>query len=247
MKEARAYPKCAMIARFLLCWDHGTMPFLPFHDLILSGECTLSESSRRWLERQHKDPFVKQAKAAGYVSRAALKLKALHDKYRIFKPGMRVLDLGAAPGGWTQVAAACVKSSGKVIAMDCLPLAVSPDAATFIQGDFTEPEVFEAVLDAVGDHPVAVVMSDMAPNFSGQPSVDQPRSMHLVELAWETAQRVLMPGGVFLTKVFQGSGIDDFYRTLRPYFDKVRTVKPPASRTESREVYILATGFKPSA
>jgi len=156
---------------------------------------------------------------------------------------MRVVDLGAAPGGWSQVAGSLVGAKGRVIATDILPMDTLEDVE-FIQGDFTEDTVFDALLEAIGDHPVDLVMSDMAPNMSGVAAVDQPRAMYLVELAVDMAARVLAPKGAFVAKVFQGEGFDELFRTLREQYSTVLTRKPEASRPRSREVYIVAKGFK---
>jgi 23S rRNA (uridine2552-2'-O)-methyltransferase len=172
-------------------------------------------------------------------------LLEIQQKDRIIKPGMTVLDLGSAPGGWSQVAIELVGHRGRVIASDVLPMD-SLAGVQFIQGDFTEDEVFAAILNSVGDDAVDAVISDMAPNMSGMNAVDQPRSMYLVELALDLARRVLAPGGSFVAKVFQGEGFDDLLRDARTSFDKVLTRKPGASRPRSREVYLVATGFRPN-
>jgi 23S rRNA (uridine2552-2'-O)-methyltransferase len=197
------------------------------------------------LKEHRDDPYVQRAQRDGYRSRACYKLLEIQQKDRIIKPGMTVLDLGSAPGGWSQVAVELVGHRGRVIASDILPMD-SLAGVEFIQGDFTEDAVFAAILDSVADDTVDAVISDMAPNMSGMNAVDQPRSMYLVELALDLARRVLAPGGSFVAKVFQGEGFDDLLRDTRTSFDKVLTRKPGASRPRSREVYLVATGFRPA-
>lgn len=198
-----------------------------------------SKSSSRWLQEHFNDPFVKKAQAEGYRSRAVFKLLEIQQKDRILRPGMTVLDLGAAPGGWTQAAVDLVGDKGLVIASDILPM--DPVAgATFIQGDFREQEVFDAILAALDGREVDLVISDMAPNMSGERSVDQPRAMYLAELALDMASRVLRPGGDFLTKVFQGEGIDAYRTEIRKHFRQLQVRKPEASRSRSAELYLLA-------
>ncbi len=194
-----------------------------------------------WLRRHLEDKYVKQSKRDGYRSRAAYKLLEIQRKDNLIRPGMIVVDLGAAPGGWAQVAADLVGAKGQVIALDILPM--EPFAGvTFIQGDFREQAVFERLLRALAGAPVDVVVSDMAPNLTGQRAVDQPRAMYLAELALDFATRVLRPGGAFLTKAFQGEGIDAYRRQMRADFDSVLTRKPDASRSQSREFYLLGKG-----
>ena len=200
-------------------------------------------SSKAWLKEHRDDIFVQRAQKEGYRSRACYKLLELNERDRLIRPGMRVVDLGAAPGGWSQVAGSLVGAKGRVIATDILPMDTLEDVE-FIQGDFTEDAVFDALLEAIGDHPVDLVMSDMAPNMSGVAAVDQPRAMYLVELAVDMAARVLAPKGAFVAKVFQGEGFDELFRTLREQYATVLTRKPEASRPRSREVYIVAKGFK---
>jgi len=200
-------------------------------------------SSKAWLKEHRDDIFVQRAQKEGYRSRACYKLLELNERDRLIRPGMRVVDLGAAPGGWSQVAGSLVGAKGRVIATDILPMDTLEDVE-FIQGDFTEDTVFDALLEAIGDHPVDLVMSDMAPNMSGVAAVDQPRAMYLVELAVDMAARVLAPKGAFVAKVFQGEGFDELFRTLREQYSTVLTRKPEASRPRSREVYIVAKGFK---
>ncbi|MDN3518834.1 23S rRNA (uridine(2552)-2'-O)-methyltransferase RlmE [Aquisalimonas lutea] len=198
-----------------------------------------SKSSRRWLQEHFGDNWVKAAQRRGYRSRAAFKLLEIQDKDRILRPGMRVADLGAAPGGWAQVAAEVLRGNGDIVALDILPVDAIADV-TVLQADFTTDEGLATMRDAVGDAPLDLVMSDMAPNLSGMNAVDQPRAMHLAELALEFAREQLNPGGDFLVKTFQGEGFDAFLRELRRDFGRVLTRKPEASRDRSREVYLLA-------
>ncbi len=202
-----------------------------------------SKSSSRWLQEHFNDHYVKESQKDGYRSRASYKLLEIQQKDRLFKPGMTVVDLGAAPGGWSQVVAKLVGANGMVLASDILPMDNLEDV-TFIQGDFTENEVLEQLLATLDDRLVDVVISDMAPNMSGIPDVDQPRAMHLVELALDMAQQVLRPGGAFVCKVFHGEGFDNWMKECRLHFDKVVTRKPDASRSRSREVYLIGRGFR---
>ena len=200
-------------------------------------------SSRAWLKEHHDDIFVQRAQKEGYRSRAVYKLMEINDKDQILRRGMSVLDLGSAPGGWSQVAAKLVGEAGRVVASDILLMDALPDVV-FVQGDFTEQDTYDRIVASLNDKPLDVVLSDMAPNMSGMPEVDQPRSMYLVELATELAGRALAPGGAFITKVFQGEGFEPWFRQIRDRFDRVTTRKPAASRPRSREVYIVASGFK---
>lgn len=200
-------------------------------------------SSKAWLKEHRDDPYVQQAQREGYRSRACYKLLELQEKDRLIRPGMTVVDLGSAPGGWSQVAADLVGHKGRVVASDILPMD-NLAGVDFIQGDFTEDEVFGQILAAIGADPVDLVISDMAPNMSGVTAVDQPRSMYLVELALDMARQVLAPGGSFVAKVFQGEGFDELFRDTRASFDKLLTRKPKASRPRSREVYLVARGFR---
>jgi 23S rRNA (uridine2552-2'-O)-methyltransferase len=202
-----------------------------------------SKSSRRWLKEHEDDPYVQRARQAGYRSRAVFKFLEINDKDRLVKPGMTVVDLGAAPGGWSQAVAKMVGRKGHVIAMDILPMEPLENV-DFLQGDFCEQEVLDRLLEMIGDQGVDLVISDMAPNMSGMEVVDQPRAMYLAELALELARQVLKPGGGFLVKVFQGTGFDQYLLELRASFGKVITRKPKASRPRSREVYLLAREFK---
>lgn len=202
-----------------------------------------SKTSPRWLKEHFDDPYVKMAQRDGYRSRASYKLLEIQDKDRILRPGMTVVDLGAAPGGWSQVTSRVIGDKGRLIASDILPMDSIADV-TFIQGDFTEDEVFAQILEAIGEHPVDLVISDMAPNMSGVRASDQPRAMFLCELALDLATRVLRPGGDFLIKIFQGEGFDTYLKDVRQNFVKVQMRKPLSSRDRSREQYLLARGFK---
>lgn len=201
-------------------------------------------SSNRWKARQEKDPYVKQARAAGYRARAAYKLLELDEKDRLLRPGLRVVDLGAAPGSWAQVAAEKVGESGRVVALDILPMDALP-GVEIIEGDFREDDVLEQLEGAVGER-VDLVLSDMAPNLSGIAVADQARSMHLAELALDFARQWLEPNGRFVVKLFQGEGFDEFVREARATFRVVRIRKPRSSRRESREAYLVGDGLKPS-
>ncbi|KXS32600.1 MAG: Ribosomal RNA large subunit methyltransferase E [Candidatus Gallionella acididurans] len=200
-----------------------------------------SKTSKQWMREHVNDPFVQLAQKEGYRSRAAYKLLEIDARDRLIKPGMVVVDLGATPGGWSQVAAAGVGRGGKVIALDLLPL--DPLAGVdFIQGDFREPGALRQLEVFLQDKPVGLVISDMAPNMSGVVSADQARAMHLAELAMEFALEHLKADGSFLVKTFQGAGFEDFLRLMRSRFAKVVTRKPKASRDRSSEVYLLASG-----
>jgi 23S rRNA (uridine2552-2'-O)-methyltransferase len=200
-------------------------------------------SSRAWLKEHHDDPFVQRAQREGYRSRAVYKLIEINEKDSLIQPGMSVLDLGSAPGGWSQVAGVLVGDRGRVLASDILPMDHLPNV-TFIQGDFTEQETYDQLMQALSGRRLDVVISDMSPNMSGLTAVDQPRAMYLVELATDLALRALSPGGAMLTKVFQGEGFEEWFRQIRERFERVMTRKPSASRPRSREVYVVATGLK---
>jgi 23S rRNA (uridine2552-2'-O)-methyltransferase len=200
-----------------------------------------SKTSKQWMREHVNDPFVQLAQKEGFRSRAAYKLLEIDAKDRLLKPGTVVVDLGATPGGWSQVAAAKVGRSGKVIALDLLPL--DPLAGVdFIQGDFREDAVLKQLKDLLQGKPVGLVISDMAPNMSGVASADQARAVHLAELAMEFALEHLKPDGSFLVKVFQGAGFEDFYKLMRSRFARVVTRKPKASRDRSSELYLLGSG-----
>jgi 23S rRNA (uridine2552-2'-O)-methyltransferase len=202
-----------------------------------------SKSSARWLDEHFDDEYVKLAQAQGYRSRAVFKLKEIQEKDKFIKPGMTVVDLGAAPGGWSQYARKFLGKNGKVIALDILP--IDPlEGVDFIQGDFREETVWQQLTSKLENTAVDIVLSDMAPNMSGNKAIDQPGSMYLCELALETAKSVLKKGGAFLVKTFQGEGYEAYYRDVASQFDKTVMRKPKASRARSNEVYLLGTGFK---
>ncbi len=202
-----------------------------------------SKSSHRWLQEHFNDPYVKQSQKDGYRSRASYKLIELDDKDRLIQPASVVVDLGAAPGGWSQVVAQRVGKKGFVLASDILPMDGLADVE-FVQGDFTEESVLQQLLEKLGERRADLVISDMAPNMSGMVDIDQPKSMYLVELALDMAQIVLKPGGAFVAKVFQGEGFDELLKATRGAFSKVLTRKPGSSRPRSREMYLVAKGFR---
>ena len=202
-----------------------------------------SKSSGKWLKEHFDDEFVKLSQKEGYRSRAVYKLKEIDEKDHLIKPGMTVIDLGAAPGGWSQYVARKLKGKGRIIALDIL--AMDPmEHVEFIQGDFLEEAVFNQLLETLGDSKPDLVISDMAPNMSGMQAVDIPRAMYMAELALDLAVQVLKPGGGLLVKLFQGEGFDDYLKSMRQHFGKLVMRKPKASRDRSREIYALATGFK---
>ena len=202
-----------------------------------------TSSSVRWMSEHLKDEFVKKAQKEGYRSRAAYKLLEIIDKDQIIKPGFKVLDLGAAPGGWSQVAIKIVGKTGQVIATDILPIE-SIANVEFLQGDFTEEILYKKLLNLTKEQKINVVLSDMAPNMSGQISIDQPKSMYLAELALDMATKVLSHNGHFVVKIFQGDGFDIFIQNTRKKFKKVVIRKPKASRPRSKEVYLIASQLK---
>ncbi len=202
-----------------------------------------SKSSSRWLREHFNDEYVKRAQRDGYRSRAVYKLDEIQQRDRVIKPGMAIVDLGAAPGGWSQYALPLVGRKGKILAMDLLPMEPLP-GVDFLQGDFREDAVLESLMKMLNGREIDLVMSDIAPNISGVEAVDLPRSMYLAELAVDFASQVLRPGGDLLVKVFQGEGFDALVRDLRRRFGKVLIRKPKASRPRSREVYALARGWK---
>lgn len=200
-------------------------------------------SQSRWLQEHFKDVYVQEAHKQGLRSRASFKIEEIQERDRLFKPGYKVVDLGAAPGGWSQYATTCVGENGRVVACDILPM--DPIyGVDFLQGDFREQSVLDELLRIVGDTEVDIVMSDMAPNMSGNLAVDQPRAMYLVELAFEMCNQILKKGGSFVVKVFNGEGTEAYLRMLRSAFKEVKVRKPDASRSRSREVYYVGLGFK---
>lgn len=203
-----------------------------------------TKSSRRWLDRQASDPYVRRAREQGLRSRAAFKLLELQEKDQLLRPGQQVLDLGAAPGSWSQIAARLTGPRGRVIALDCLPMEPLPGVVV-LEGDFREQAVLDELGVALGDAPLDLVLSDMAPNITGTDTVDQPRAMYLAELALDLARGRLKPGGAMVVKVFQGVGFDAYLRDLRGQFTRVASRKPRASRPQSREIYLVGKGFHP--
>jgi 23S rRNA (uridine2552-2'-O)-methyltransferase len=202
-----------------------------------------SKSSGRWLQEHHSDPFVQRARAEGWRSRAVYKLEEIDRKERLLFPGAQVLDLGAAPGAWSQYAARRVGARGRVVASDILPME-GITGVEFVQGDFREEPVFDRIVGLVTAREVDLVLSDMAPNLSGMDAIDQPRSLYLVELALDIGERVLKPDGAALIKVFQGAGFQELVAATRRKFAKVKLCKPEASRARSPELYLLAKGFR---
>ncbi|MDH3614267.1 MAG: 23S rRNA (uridine(2552)-2'-O)-methyltransferase RlmE [Gammaproteobacteria bacterium] len=196
-----------------------------------------------WKDRQERDPYVQQARREGWRSRAVYKLEQIEQKERLLKPGMVCVDLGAAPGSWSQYVTEKLKGQVRIVAVDLLPMDALP-SVEFIQGDFTDDDILAAMLEALGDTRADLVISDMAPNISGNRSIDQPRSMYLAELALEFCRQVLGPGGGFVCKLFQGEGIDEFIATTRGVFKRVKVKKPKASRPGSREVYLVARNYQ---
>ncbi|WJG10276.1 23S rRNA (uridine(2552)-2'-O)-methyltransferase RlmE [Aliiglaciecola sp. LCG003] len=202
-----------------------------------------SKTSKKWMDEHVNDPYVKKAQIDGYRSRASYKLIEINEKDKLIRPGSIVMDLGSAPGGWSQIVAPLVGDSGTVIASDILPMD-GIAGVTFIQGDFTEEAVYDEILSSLDNKKVDLVISDMAPNLSGVNATDQYASIYLVELALDMARNVLKPGGSFCAKVFQGVGYEEYSKDVRSSFDKVLVRKPAASRPRSREVYLVAKGFK---
>ena len=202
-----------------------------------------SKTSAGWLKEHVDDIWVQKAQQDGYRTRASYKLIELDEKDQLIKPGMTVVDLGSAPGGWSQVVTRLLKGNGTIIASDILPMDPIEDV-NFIQGDFTEESVFDELMAVIDGRPVDLVISDMAPNMSGVASIDQPGAMYLVELALDMARQVLRPNGQFVAKVFQGEGFDQYLDDVRTSFSKVMIRKPKASRARSREVYVVGKGFR---
>jgi 23S rRNA (uridine2552-2'-O)-methyltransferase len=201
-----------------------------------------SKSSASWMSRHLSDPFVKQAQKDGYRSRSAYKLIELNEKDNLIRPGMRILDLGSAPGGWSQVAGRLVGDKGRVLATDILPMDGLRNV-DFIQGDFTADAVLQQLLGWLGGGKFDLIISDIAPNVTGISSADQASSINFLELALDLVRKSLKPGATFVAKMFQGSGSDQYVKELRTHFEKVAIRKPAASRKESREVYLVAKGF----
>jgi 23S rRNA (uridine2552-2'-O)-methyltransferase len=202
-----------------------------------------SKSSARWLKEHFSDPFVQRAQSEGWRSRAAFKLEEIDQRAKLLKPGAVCLDLGATPGAWSQYAARRVGAGGRVVATDILPMQELP-GVEFVQGDFREAEVFDRILGLLPGRQVDVLLSDMAPNLSGVDVIDQPRAMYLAELALDMAGHALKPGGHALIKVFQGSGFVELLQSARGRFDRVKLLKPQASRSRSPEMYLLAMQFR---
>lgn len=196
-----------------------------------------------WLQEQLADPYVKRAHREGARSRALYKLSELLENQRLVRPGMAVVDLGAAPGGWSQYVADQLQGRGRVVAVDLLEMPTIA-GVDFVRGDFREEDVLQRVMTALGGEPADLVMSDMAPNLSGQRAVDQPRAMYLAELTLDFAHQTLAPGGAMIVKLFQGEGFDEYLATVRRCFDSVRNRKPAASRSRSREMYLVARGYR---
>lgn len=202
-----------------------------------------SKSSNRWMQEHFDDEYVRLAQAKGYRSRAVFKLNEIQEKDQLIKPGMNVIDLGAAPGGWSQLARQLLSKNDKLIALDILPMEPL-EGVHFIQGDFCDEVVLQQLYAYLNNAPIHLVMSDMAPNMSGNKGVDQPRAIYLAELALDTAKTVLNKNGSFLVKLFHGVGFEDYHKDVQQVFSKVLIRKPKASRPRSNEVYILAKGFK---
>jgi len=200
-------------------------------------------TSGSWRERQERDPYVQQARRDGWRSRAVYKLEQIDQKERLLRPDMVCVDLGSAPGSWSQYVTEKLKGRARIVAVDLLPMDSLPEVE-FVQGDFQDDAIFEKLLAAVGEDGADLVMSDMAPNITGTRAVDQPRSMYLAELALDMARKVLKPRGSFVCKVFQGEGFDEFVVDARRSFGKVRVMKPKASRAGSREVYLVARNYQ---
>jgi 23S rRNA (uridine2552-2'-O)-methyltransferase len=203
----------------------------------------MARKSSSWRDRQARDPYVIQARREGFRSRAVYKLEQILQKEKILKPGMVCIDLGAAPGGWSQLVSSKLKGRCRIIAIDLLPMDSLPSVEQ-IQGDFSEDETMQTLFAAIDDSPIDLVMSDMAPNISGNKAVDQPRSIHLAELALELATKVLKRHGSFICKLFQGQGTDAFVAEARRSFERVRIIKPKASRPGSSEVYLVARNYQ---
>lgn len=202
-----------------------------------------SKSSGNWLREHESDEYVRLSRKDGYRSRASYKLLEIQEKHHLLKPGMRVVDLGAAPGGWSQVASRIIEPGGRLFALDILPMDPIPQVEV-IEGDFTSDAILQQLLDKLSNQKLDLVLSDMAPNLSGMKEIDQPRMVYLMELALDFAVLMLKTGGVLLVKGFQGEGIDGFREIMKAKFAQVKTCKPKASRDRSREIYLLGVGLK---
>ena len=202
-----------------------------------------SGSSQRWLSEHFSDEYVKMAQQRGYRSRAVFKLEEIDSRDRLIRPGMSVVDLGAAPGGWSQYVAGKIGKHGRIIALDILPVEAIP-GVEIIQGDFQDEQILNQVLQALEGNPVDLVLSDMAPNMSGTRVVDQTRAIYLAELALDMARLILKPGGAFVAKLFMGAGFEEYQKNARNSFSGLANRKPKASRDRSREVYLVGKGFK---
>ena len=230
------HPKLGLRNTFLRPWEQEKISFF------FGGGMPRSKTSQKWLKEHFDDEYVKRAQQEGYRSRAVYKLKAIDEKKKLLTPGMSVIDLGAAPGGWTQYAAERLGKHGRIIALDILPMDPLPDVK-IIEGDFHEQSVLDALLDATPADGVDLIMSDMAPNMTGHKAIDIPRAMALTELAFELAEQVLKPGGSILIKIFHGAGFDELLKTARKLFKTVIIQKPDASRARSKETYLLAKDY----
>jgi len=208
----------------------------------MTKKSSRSKSSGLWLKEHFDDPYVKKAQLDGYRARSVYKLLEINDRDHLLKPGGVIVDLGAAPGSWSEVASKQVGDQGRVIALDLLPMD-GLAGVDFIQGDFQEATVYQQLIDTIKGQPVDLVMSDMAPNISGMKAVDQPKAMYLAELTLELAQKVLRPGGDMFIKVFNGAGLDEFKKEIIKHFQKLQVRKPKASRPRSAEIYLLARGY----
>lgn len=202
-----------------------------------------TKSSKRWLQEHFDDMYVKKAQAEGYRSRAIYKLQEIDEREHVLKPGMTVVDLGAAPGGWTQYVSKKLQGTGRIVALDILPMDSLPDVEVLL-GDFRDEDVFTNLINLIPERGVDLILSDMAPNMSGNAAIDIPRSMYLIELAFEFAERMLKPNGCILIKIFHGAGFDELLKHARQAFSKVIIRKPDASRARSKETYLLAKGYK---
>jgi 23S rRNA (uridine2552-2'-O)-methyltransferase len=202
-----------------------------------------SKSSSRWLNEHFKDPYVIRAQKENYRGRAVYKLIEINEQEKLIKPGMSIIDLGAAPGSWSQYSSQQLNRQGTIVAVDLLNIDALPDVE-FIQGDFTETKTLEKIANLINSQNVDLILSDMAPNFSGNPAVDIPQAMHLAEITLDFACNNLKLGGNFLIKIFHGEGFDNFVKLAKKYFDVVKCKKPQASRSRSREVYLLAKNLK---